>query len=118
MSKVLTTVCMITLMVLIAPAVGASANVSCQQFYINPLFKEIKKSGTQLLHEKDPRLHTSEFVQRTINKYKQTTGITLSKPTDKLNQWLGTLTKISVKAESSPRVLEQVKTILNNKFVI
>lgn len=76
------------------------------------------KSGAQILHEKDQQLHMSKLVQKAVTKHKQQTGITLTKPNDKLNQWLNYLTKISTKAESSPWALEQVKTILNNQFVI
>ena len=76
------------------------------------------KSGAQILHEKDQQLHMSKLVQKAVTKHKQTTGISLTKPNDKLNQWLNDLSKISTKAESSPRTLDQVKTILNNQFVI
>ncbi len=76
------------------------------------------KSGAQVLHEKDQQLHMSKLVQKVVTKHKQTTGVTLTKPNDKLNQWLNYLTKISTKAESSPRTLDKVKAILNNQLVI
>ena len=76
------------------------------------------KSETQILHEKDPRLHLSPWVEHTSKKYKQKYGSTLIKPTDKLDQFLDYLTKVSEKSATSPRTLDQLKTILNNHYVI
>ncbi len=92
------------------------ANKQCKDLFQSSTLQI--KSGAQVLHAKDQQLHMSKLVQKAVTKHKQTTGVSLTKPNDKLNQWLDYLTKVSSKAESSPWALEQVKTILNNQFVI
>lgn len=76
------------------------------------------KSGAQILHEIDPTLQSSNFVQKLGAKHKRQTGVALTNPKDRINQFLTFLTKISNRAESSPKTLEQIKTILNNRYVI
>ncbi len=93
------------------------AQSKCENLFQSQNSPQIK-AGSQILHEKDQQLHMSKLVQKAVTKHKEQTGISLTKPNEKLNQWLNYLTKISAKAESSPRSLEQVKTILNNQFII
>ncbi len=93
------------------------AQSKCENLFQSQNSPQIK-AGSQILHEKDQQLHMSKIVQKAVTKHKEQTGISLTKPNEKLNQWLNYLTKISAKAESSPRSLEQVKTILNNQFII
>jgi len=78
----------------------------------------ISKTGAQLLHEKDSKLHTSTQVEKTTAKHKRVTQESLTKPADKLNAWLTSLSKVAEKAESRPRVLDQIKTMLQNQHVI
>ncbi|MFN7825553.1 MAG: hypothetical protein ACK5P6_09350, partial [Pseudobdellovibrionaceae bacterium] len=88
------------------------ASFNCKSLFTPPVFK----SGAQILHEKNPTLHTSPLVTKAAQKSE--TGRISNKPVDKLNEWLNYLTQLSNKAESSPRTREQIKTIINNQYVI
>ncbi len=112
----LVTVKQILILTILLFQIETFANQQCKDLFQTSTSQT--KSGAQILHEKDQQLHMSKLVQKAVTKHKQQAGILLTKPNDKLNQWLDYLTKISKKAESSPRTLDQVKTILNNQFVI
>jgi hypothetical protein len=77
-----------------------------------------KKSGAQILHERDSTLHTSKAVEKAVKKHKASTNETVTKPADKIELWLASLTKIAEKADSSSRTLEQIKTLINEKYLI
>lgn len=77
-----------------------------------------RKTGGTLLHERDPKLHMDPDVQRVVNRHKRVTGISLTKPADKINQWLEFLSHTSTKAESSVRTESIVKEALYRSFVI
>ncbi len=85
-SKILTIVRAIMLIVLMLSQTETFAAEACHQFYAKPQTKETKRLGVKILHEKNPKLHISKAVQKVVNKYKQSTGVTLTKPSDKLNQ--------------------------------
>lgn len=99
-------------LLLLLSHVGAYAANRCEILFMTP------KSGAQILHEKDPTFHMSDLVERAVTKEKQITGKTLTKPMDKLNTWLNYLTSVANKAQSSPRSLEKLKSILYDRHLI
>ncbi len=76
------------------------------------------KLGVEVLHEKDPRLHTSTAVERASTKYSRKTGTPLKKPIEKLNEWLNNMSRISEYAQVSSNSREKIKTILYEQYVI
>jgi hypothetical protein len=86
------------------------AQIQCENLF--------KKSGAQILHERNSTLHTSKAVEKAVKKHKASTNKTVTKPADKIELWLASLTKIAEKADSSSRTLEQIKTLINEKYLI
>ncbi len=85
----------------------------CRDFLAeNPQF------ATQFLHEKDSKLHTTPAVEKVVSQHKRLTGTSLTTPTDKINQWLDHLTRISNRAEKGPHTESLVKEALYKQFVI
>ncbi|MCM2280721.1 MAG: hypothetical protein NDI61_02610 [Bdellovibrionaceae bacterium] len=83
---------------------------SCSQVFAKP--------GGQLLHERDSELHTTSFVEDVVKQHKRTTGISLTKPADKINRWLDYLTRLAAKADKSPQAEAAVKNALYGQFVM
>jgi hypothetical protein len=94
------------------------AQSKCESVFLPSSIANPNNGGVKILLEKDSKLHTSEAVERIAAKYKYKTKASLTKPADKLDAWLNSLTRLSKKSESSPRTLGQVKVLLQNQYVI
>ncbi|QLY23957.1 hypothetical protein [Bdellovibrio sp. KM01] len=90
---------------------------SCSRIFTN-LQKAELKQGALFIHEKDSKLHVTPFVEKTVQKTQRSLGVTLSKPADKLDAWLGQLAKVAAKAGNSNYARDQVKEILRNQYVM
>ncbi|MCK6598585.1 MAG: hypothetical protein L6Q37_09500, partial [Bdellovibrionaceae bacterium] len=97
------------------------AQRKCEILYRSEGTKTVSQSvnmGAKLLHQKDPQLHISRSVEKAVATHKRTFKETLQKPAEKIDVWLKSLEKISNRAESSTNTLIQIKTMLQNQFVL
>jgi len=75
-------------------------------------------SGEQFLHQKDPRLHTSEPVEHEQERKSLADEETTQKPAEKIADWLKVIEKTHTGHRDDPRVLERVKDYYHKEFVI
>ncbi len=76
------------------------------------------KPGGQLLHERDPELHTNPFIEDITKQHKRSTGVSLTRPAEKIDRWLEYLTQVAAKADKSPHAQVAVKNALHGQFVM
>ncbi|MFZ3231471.1 MAG: hypothetical protein WA160_14790 [Pseudobdellovibrio sp.] len=112
MIRISTTVRHILFCAILAYQVETLAALLCKELFTTT------NSEAQFLHSKDPQLHMSPWVEKVVARLKKTTGISLSQPSDKLASWLDDLARIARKADSSPRVLEQMSSIIYDQYVM
>lgn len=76
------------------------------------------KSGQEILHERDNKLHTTPVVEKAVQFHNRKNNEKVNKPADKINIWLNHLTNLSNKADYSLQTMNVLKTTLHQKFVI
>jgi hypothetical protein len=74
--------------------------------------------GEQFLHQRDPKLHTSKFVQLEQIEKKKAGEKTTQKPAEKLADWMRVLEKTHLGHRDDPRVLERIKKSYRKQYVI
>ena len=81
-------------------------------------------SGAELLHQQNPKLHTSKHVELEKIRREKQEKITSEKPAIKIDQWLQVLRRIygghgSEKRQAAqPQVLERIKRSYHKEYVI
>ena len=78
----------------------------------------MENSGEKFLHQKDPKLHVSDFVEHEQSRKKRSSQETSQKPVDKISDWLEVIEKTHMGHEDDPRVLERLKDYYHNQHVI
>lgn len=73
--------------------------------------------GANFLHDKNSKLHISKSVEKQALRAR-VAGQMISKPADKISNWLNYLEGVSRKASDKPRALNKVKSIFHRQYVI
>lgn len=95
----------------------AKAAEACRRLFMTAS-GTLDLNGLQFLHGRDPKLHTSAYVEKNAVQYNRSHDIRLVKPAEKIDQWLLSLEKLSVRAEKSPHHERIIKDTLYNQFVM
>jgi hypothetical protein len=74
--------------------------------------------GEQFLHQREPRLHTSGFVEREKKRKKRKGEKVSQKPAEKIADWLKVIEKTHMGHRDDPRVLERIKRQYHKEYVI
>jgi len=76
----------------------------------------MKFPGESFLHQRDPKLHTSEAVEHEQKRKKRRGEKTTQKPAEKLSDWMEVLERTH--GHDDPRVLERLKRAYHKQYVI
>ena len=72
----------------------------------------------QFLHQKDPELHTSDYVEHEQERRELAGEATHSKPADKLADWMEVLERTHTGHRDDPAILERIKGYYEREYVI
>ena len=75
-------------------------------------------SGSQFLHQKDSKLHTTSKVEHEKKRKKENKEIVSDKPTSKIEDFLNVIEKTHLSHQDDPRVLERLKDYYYKENVI
>jgi hypothetical protein len=78
----------------------------------------MSESGEQLLHKKDPKLHTTQPVEHEQKRRKNVGQEVSQKPADKIANWLGIIERTHTSHHDDPRVLDRIKEYYHREYVI
>lgn len=73
--------------------------------------------GEQFLHQKDPRLHTTQPVEHEQARKNRRGEKTTQKPADKLADWLQVIEKTHMGHKEDPQVLDRIKQYYHKEYV-
>ena len=80
--------------------------------------ESMERPGEQFLHQRDPKLHTSDFVEHEKERKEREGEETSQKPAEKIADWLEVIKKTHMGHQDDLRVLERIKAHYHKEYVI
>jgi hypothetical protein len=77
-----------------------------------------ERFGEQFLHQRDPRLHTSDPVEHEAERLNERGESVSQKPSEKIAEWMKVLERTHMGHRDDPRVLERIRSYYHKEHVI
>jgi hypothetical protein len=78
----------------------------------------MERFGEQFIHEKEPKLHTTEPVEHEQKRLKRRGEKISQKPAEKISAWLEVIKRTHTGHREDPGVMERIKDYYNKKYAI
>ena len=76
------------------------------------------KHGEQFLHQREPKLHTTQPIEHEQKRKKRKGEKISQKPAEKISDWLSVIEQTHMGHEDDPRVLERIKNYYHKELVV
>lgn len=95
-----------------------AAGENCSSIFTTYTDHLVNKVGGEILHERDSQLHTSTYIARITQRVKNTTGVTVQRPAEKIALGLAHMQKILAHVRAGSYSEKQLKSILHSLYLI